>query len=82
MILKLNVCRIAFAHVAVRPTEVFSFTASLNVYTCMFLLIFVNLYFYYTYYTVIHKCNKQQLLAIRASYENKHRPFYPVDFAK
>ena len=30
--------------------------------------------FIYTYYTMAHKCNKQQLLAIPASYENKHRP--------
>ena len=30
--------------------------------------------FNYTYYTMALKCNMQQLFAIPASYENKHRP--------
>ena len=30
----------------------------------------VNYVFNYTYYTVAHKCNKRQLFAIPASYEN------------
>ena len=36
--------------------------------------LFTKSQFNYTYYTVAHKSNMRQLLAVAASYENKHCP--------